>query len=146
MRDELRTVPNPWPRLLRLDCGFSAEVQSRQPPRQHRVLMLGRTDIHVKGIDLFARAAGYVSGLMAKREGSRNPVCEFVLRGADKKAEQLEYELKRLASEYSPNTHIVVRPYSADAVTVAGDWALNPGHRALDCCPCGFRVQRPTPR
>jgi nucleoside phosphorylase/glycosyltransferase involved in cell wall biosynthesis len=126
-RDQLITALQLKIDVIEIDCGISRVDQERIPPLNPTVLCLGRTDsINVKGLDLFARAAGYVTRWWPERAAGRvdfKP--RFVVRGVDAKgteAEDLEAHLARLAREAGDAANINVRPYTTSVEELRAEY------------------------
>lgn len=112
--------------VIRIDCGLTRSEEERIPPLERTVLCLGRTDsVAVKGIDLFARAAGHVARELPKRAPSTaKGGLRFVVRGVkdDSEGATLEKRLKELAKEAGGTAMINVRPYTTDAEELRSDY------------------------
>jgi glycosyltransferase involved in cell wall biosynthesis len=116
MSDILRAHKFSGP-VLRLDCGLNSERYKRSAfPIHPTLLCLGRTEsLGVKGLDIFASAAGHLTKLwLAHPSTSEKPPPRFVVRGAKDNIEGLESKLTEIASAIHSNIRIVVRPYTSD--------------------------------
>jgi glycosyltransferase involved in cell wall biosynthesis len=103
--------------VLRLDCGLNPDRYKRSAFPQHPTLLsVGRTEsLGVKGLDIFASAAGHLTNLWRGHPSTKEkPSPRFVVRGAQGDVEGLESKLTEIASSIHPDTRIVVRPYTSD--------------------------------
>jgi len=123
MKDQLRALDR-ISAVVRLDCGIHSSAPERTIPEQPTVLFIGRTDsMMVKGLDIFAYAAGYLQQVWSQNFATRNrPAPRFVVRGAKGQMEQLEKTLITLSDEVCPGARIVVRPYTADLGEIQRDY------------------------
>lgn len=114
-----KIAPKP---VVRINGGVVMQPVVANAPAQPTVLITGRTSsLKVKGLDLFARMAGYVAKECRRRHdvyGNVDP--SFIVRGADEGPEALEAQLRSLAEE--PSTQILVRPYTDDVNELAEDY------------------------
>ncbi len=87
MQDQL-TAQGARGRVVRIDCGLQRTATERTSPLRPTFLCLGRTDsINVKGLDIFAYAAGHFTREWARHPlTSRRPPPQFIVRGANSTA------------------------------------------------------------
>jgi glycosyltransferase involved in cell wall biosynthesis len=124
MSDLLHAQNFPGP-ALRLDRGLKSERYKRSAfPIHPTLLCLGRTEsLGVKGLDIFASAAGHLTKLWRAHPTTKEkPPPRFVVRGAKGGTEGLESKLTEIASSIHSNTRIVVRPYTSDRVELETDF------------------------
>lgn len=124
MKDQL-TPRKCRARVIRLDCGITIdESKEYLPPEQPTVLCVGRTDsMGVKGLDIFALAAGHLNQMWLQNPMTRErPRPRFVVRGAKERPEELAESLHRTAAAVFADTHFVVRPYTTCANELETDF------------------------
>jgi glycosyltransferase involved in cell wall biosynthesis/nucleoside phosphorylase len=111
-------------RVVRIDCGISNDSREYHPPAQPTLLSLGRTDsIGVKGLDLFALAAGHLLKKWQSHPATRDrPRPRFVVRGAKDHPEALATTLQEIGARFSPDLKIIVRPYTTSAADLQADF------------------------
>lgn len=102
--------------VLRLDCGLTSDQYQRTIPAHPTLLCLGRTEsLGVKGLDIFASAAGHLTKLWRAHSSTKErPSPRFMVRGAKDDAEELESKLTQIAKAVASNTEILVRPYTSE--------------------------------
>jgi glycosyltransferase involved in cell wall biosynthesis len=110
------------PGLLRFDPGCDSQLRESRvpPPGAPRILLLGRLeDAELKGLDIAARAIGYVAGL----RGTDEPELEFRVRGAV--AGQAK-RLRKAILEWSgvPSLHVEVANFSVNAERLCHEMRL----------------------
>jgi len=114
MTDQLNALE--WTgKVLRVDCGVERSITERTSPEQPTVLFIGRTDSRmVKGLDIYAYAAGHLLRMWAEDSATRiRPIPWFAVRGATGDLEGLERELTELSGRAGTRAEIRVRPYTA---------------------------------
>lgn len=112
-------------RIHRIDCGISTERSPRNaPPKQPTVVCIGRTEsIRVKGLDIFARAAGILDKQWDTDPATKGQILKprFIVRGAEKEPERLQQTLQELALEMGGRPELIVRPYTTDKKSLHAD-------------------------
>jgi nucleoside phosphorylase/glycosyltransferase involved in cell wall biosynthesis len=111
--------------IVEVDCGFSRPpARERVKPIQPKLLCLGRTDsVGVKGIDIFAYAAGLLTNYWVSHPAtSTRPPPEFIARGAKEKPEQFENHLATLAQGAGRRATIRARPYTSNRDELEADF------------------------
>jgi 5'-methylthioadenosine/S-adenosylhomocysteine nucleosidase len=111
--------------LEQIACGLSrTDDEARIFPKKPTLLALGRTDsIGVKGLDIFARAAGRLAAEWMRHPSTKNrPVPQFIVRGAGESPEKLENQLRAWAQEEGAAAAIHVRPYTTDKSVLEADY------------------------
>jgi glycosyltransferase involved in cell wall biosynthesis len=94
----------------------------RAVPLRRTLLCLGRTDsLGVKGLDIFAYAAGYLTADWSHPSTRDAPAPQFVVRGAKDDGEALERWLIGLAEEVGATATLIVRPYTSDRSELDAD-------------------------
>ncbi|MDO9461393.1 MAG: glycosyltransferase, partial [Alphaproteobacteria bacterium] len=108
-----------------INCGISRLPESlRTPPMRPTLLCLGRTEsIGVKGLDIFAYAAAYLSEAWMSHPATRErPSPQFVVRGVRGDEEAFERHLIGLAEAAGSRATIIARPYTAALEELAADY------------------------
>jgi glycosyltransferase involved in cell wall biosynthesis len=122
VRDSMiaREIPD---RTFSIMCGVT-QRRLAQTPRHPTVLFVGRTDsIVVKGLDILAHAAGYLTKLWADNSATRSrPYPDFVIRGAGDNPEGLQKQLTLISDGIHPGARILVRPYSSSQAELDSDF------------------------
>jgi 5'-methylthioadenosine/S-adenosylhomocysteine nucleosidase len=111
--------------VVEITGGVSRAVVDRRRPERPTILCLGRTEsLGVKGLDLFARAAGLLIKKWASHPSTNTkPRPAFIVRGAGSEPEALEYKLKDLARAESGTTpDIRVKPYTTNSEDLRADY------------------------
>lgn len=106
------------PQVMRIDCGFERVESERELPDHPTVLCMGRADsISVKGLDLFAMAAGELTERWMNHPATRErPIPEFIVRGAKDEPEVLQEKLIGLSKRQNGIVaKIHIRPYTTSA-------------------------------
>jgi nucleoside phosphorylase/glycosyltransferase involved in cell wall biosynthesis len=122
MNDQLNAVQ--WKgKIIRVDCGIERSLDERIAPAQPTVLFIGRTDSRmVKGLDIYALAAGYLTTIWGDDSATRTrPIPRFVVRGSTGDHELLEKELTELSAQAGMRAEIRVRPYTANEIDLHRD-------------------------
>ncbi|MSV29911.1 MAG: glycosyltransferase [Bryobacterales bacterium] len=122
-KDQL-AARRPSPQVARIDCGLKRPTKERTPPIQPTLLCLGRADsINLKGLDIFALAAGHLTKICANNPIMRKrPKPKFIVRGAKEQPEALERQLKDISRTAGTEAAIIVRPYTTDADELTADF------------------------
>jgi nucleoside phosphorylase/glycosyltransferase involved in cell wall biosynthesis len=123
VKDQAAVWTNP-PKVVQLNCGLSRSNADVGAPVVPKLLCLGRTDsIGVKGLDVFAYAAGRVTQLWQQHPTTREAQApQFIVRGAKEGPEALEAELKRISKEAGTQADIIVRPYTTSSDDLRTDY------------------------
>jgi glycosyltransferase involved in cell wall biosynthesis len=111
--------------VARIDCGMRPPGEERERPIQPTLLCLGRTDsLNVKGIDIFARAAGHLTCMWSEDPATQHRTVRprFIVRGAKGDAEGLERRLIELSRLAGAEAAIRVRPYTTDPEELEADY------------------------
>lgn len=124
MHDLLGARPEVKAKVTFINCGFSDEQPSfRNAPLSPSLLCLGRTDsVSVKGLDIFAYAAGYLVAGWDHPSTRSLPRPQFVVRGAKDDGEALERRLVALAEEVGTKPTVIVRPYTTRRADLDADF------------------------
>jgi nucleoside phosphorylase/glycosyltransferase involved in cell wall biosynthesis len=123
MHDILVARPNIKAKVVSINCGLSnSRVSDRAMPLRPTLLCLGRTDsLGVKGLDIFAYAAGYLTADWNHPSTRDAQAPQFVVRGAKDDGEALEHRLIGLAEEVGATPTLIIRPYTADRTELDAD-------------------------
>jgi nucleoside phosphorylase/glycosyltransferase involved in cell wall biosynthesis len=111
--------------IKQINCGMSRLSDSpREPLLTPTLLCLGRTQsIPVKGLDIFAYAAGHLSNMWAEHPSTCElPAPQFRVRGAQDDGTQLEAKLLAYAAEVGARPPIIARPYTHEREVLASDY------------------------
>lgn len=123
MEDRLRS--RGWAgRAVQIDCGISRAADKHNSPRDPLILYVGRTDsTRAKGLDLLSAAIGCISKDWLKDPRTKRlPLPRLVVRGARGSCEDLERSLTSIATRYSEDAVVRVRPYTTDEAEIAQDF------------------------
>ena len=108
-----------------INCGIARLPGSiRMPPLRPTLLCLGRTEsLGVKGLDIFAYMAGYLTANWQEHPSTRErPGPQFIIRGVKDDGEDLEKHLTAMAEEVGARPTIITRPYTTDLADLAADY------------------------
>lgn len=110
--------------VIRVDCGIKRAQEDRTPPIHPTLLCMGRTDsIEVKGLDIFAYAAGELTQLWISHPSTHGrPLPKFIVRGAKEDAEKLQKSLRDLSKTAGAEANIQVRPYTPQKQELEADF------------------------
>jgi nucleoside phosphorylase/glycosyltransferase involved in cell wall biosynthesis len=125
MHDLLTARGKPAVVVTSINCGMARLPDSlRTLPIRPTLLCLGRTEsIGVKGLDIFAYAAGYLSESWSRHPSTRErPAPQFVIRGVQRDEEAFERRMTDFALEVGARPAILVRPYTATRQDLAADY------------------------
>lgn len=125
MHDSLTARGKPSSAITQISCGmFRPSEPLREPPLTPTLLCLGRTEsISVKGLDIYAYAAGYLSTMWADHPSTCDlPSPQFIVRGARGDEPQLEQRLLAYAAEVGAKPQIIARPYTHEREVLASDY------------------------
>ncbi|MDR6871834.1 nucleoside phosphorylase/glycosyltransferase involved in cell wall biosynthesis [Bosea sp. BE125] len=111
-------------RIHPLSCGLAPPTMLRVPPLNPTVLCLGRTDsLGVKGLDIFAYAAGYLTNDWKTHPSTATkPAPDFVVRGVQSDGETFERHLISLAEEVGLRPKLIARPYTTVQRDLVADY------------------------
>lgn len=125
MHDLLAARNRPGETIRAINCGLSRRSDLfREPPMRPTLLCLGRTEsIGVKGLDIFAYAAGYLSQSWAQHPSTRErPPPQFIVRGVQGDEEDFERRLIALAEDVGTRPILIARPYTATREELVADY------------------------